>query len=449
MAVACAGLALTLQTSPARALTLDDAIAIALERSPRMASATWNAEAAASLASAASHDRFPRLEASLTGLRSNQPVIVFGGLLSQERFAPENLGSLDPETGEFDLSPLNSPAPVTHFRYALSLRQPLWTGGALTAQLDGKRAEARAAQATRFRTREELAFAVEQTFRSAVLAQTRLRVLRESLAVARAEGARVESLWTEGLALLSDRRALDAHLLETQAMVALSESDSVVARSHLGMLLGADEPVEDALVDPGPPVDGSRTLADALAGSTERGDVRAVEGIAEAADADRRLARSAWFPAIELGGMIEHNSNEVFGSGGNQWTVALLASWRLDTGTGSRNQGSAQAMEAARSRVQAARDQAAHDVRTAYSRIQASGQRVKALEAAVAASTESFRLVRERHAEGLATTLQLTESQNTLTRTRLEAATARQDLAMAHAALRLAAGNPDIEELSP
>ena len=58
----------------------------------------------------------------------------------------------------------------------------------------------------------------------------------------------------------------------------------------------------------------------------------------------------------------------------------------------------------------------------------------------MASAEESYRLVELRHSEGLVTTLELTESQNTPTRTRLEAASARHDRALSLSALDLASG---------
>ena len=90
---------------------------------------------------------------------------------------------------------------------------------------------------------------------------------------------------------------------------------------------------------------------------------------------------------------------------------------------------------------------ARHEVRVAYTRQESATRRLGALEAAVAASETAYRLIQERHVEGLATTLELTEAQNTLIRVRLELATARHDLALARKATKLATGTLETPEV--
>ena len=95
------------------------------------------------------------------------------------------------------------------------------------------------------------------------------------------------------------------------------------------------------------------------------------------------------------------------------------------------------------------RDQAIHETRTALDRLRAAERRKVALEAAVMFSEESYRLIEQRYREGLASALELSEYQNTLVRTRLGAAVAAQDLALARASVLLAAGMLDGREATP
>jgi outer membrane protein TolC len=88
-------------------------------------------------------------------------------------------------------------------------------------------------------------------------------------------------------------------------------------------------------------------------------------------------------------------------------------------------------------------------VRAARARLDAALLRLAALEAAQSAADDANRLVQERHQEGLATTLELTEAENALTRTRLAAASARHELALARSAVALAAGTLELPETRP
>jgi outer membrane protein TolC len=427
-------------------LTLPEAVARAVAASPRVLAAQAEADAAGYDAGAASWSRLPRLEGKIEATRTDHPVHVFGGLLAQERFASENLGTFDPSTG-FNLATLNRPDPLTNFRASVTVRQTLWAGGAVTSQLNRGRARADRARNGAARTSEQTVYDTEAAFRGAILAEESLGLLRASLATARAEAARVESLYATGLALQSDRQALEAHVHEAEAALAGALADSVEARSGLGFLLGAEGPIADPLV---PPEDAegedSPTLAQALEAAPARTDVRAARAGVREAEAGRGLARSGLLPALEIFASAEHNSEEFFGAGGDQWMVGVGTRWALDPGVPGRVRAASAQLRAAREHEATLEGMGRHQVVTAYGRLEAARERARALEAAVAASEASFTLVRERQHEGLATVLELTESQDTLTRTRLARAAARRDFALARAGLRLAAGLTSLPE---
>jgi outer membrane protein len=430
-------------------LTLDEAIRRALRDNPRLSAARAQADAAGSAAGAASWGRLPRVQGELGASRTDHPVYVFGSLLAQERFGPANFGTFNPQTGTFDLSILNTPDPVTNVRAAVSVHQPLWTGGALTSGVKASRAQAEAARDQSARAAQETAYNTEKAFRYSLLADEKAALLRESLATARLEAVRVESLWAEGLALQSDRQALKAHVLETEASLASAEADSAEARSMLGLVLGADGPVTDTLVQPDNGAGVSvPSLSAAIEASADRRDVQAAHQNARAASAGVGLARAQLFPAFEVMAQTEHNSKDFLGEGGNQWMVGLGARMSLDAGVAGRVRAARAKTRAAREMADAARENARHEVRTAYDRLQAAEQRVTALEAAVVSARESFDLMDKRHAEGLVTTLDLTQSQNNLTRTELAAASARHERALARTALELAAGTLQLPEES-
>jgi outer membrane protein len=423
------------------ALSLDEATRLALENSPRLLMAEDAARAARADQEGATRGRFPSLEGEIGWSRSDHPVNVFGSLLAQERFSAENFGHFDPATGTFDLSTLNTPDPVSNFRAALTVYQPIWTGGRLSSGIRAAEDEALAARSTAERTTQTIRFETEKAFRSALLAEKQVDVLRGSLAVAGQQAARVESLWATGLALQSDRRALQAHVSEMSAELASVLADSAEARSALGLLLGAGGPVTATLLEP-PEETGFSAPSDseAAALALHRADVSAAEQASRAAVSMQGLLRATLLPSVGLMGVAEHNSETFFGEGGDQWLLAVTARWRFDLGSPDRVHAAGARAEAARTSYDLTRDQAQHDVRSAFDRLRAAQERKRALDAAVNFSEESYRLVEQRYHEGLATALELSEYQNTLVRTRLGAAAAGQDLALARSALLLAAG---------
>ena len=434
------GAALLLLPGPVRALTLEEALAAALRSSPELAAARADAEAAGMSADGASRGRWPSLHVGLEGARSDDPVFVFGSKLRQERFAADDFGSIDMGTGTIDLSPLNAPDPVTNLRASAMLRQTIWSGGEVTGRLRAARGDAAAAAAGLEATRQEILFRTEAAYRGAVLAEERLDLLRESLAVARGHAERVTELHAEGLALEADRQALLVQVGEIRAELASAAADSAAARSRLALLMGETEPVGEALLEPSAPEGPPPTLDEARTAADERASVRVAEARVESAAGSAKAAGAALLPAIDLYAGAEHNTDHHFDESGNQWLVGAGLRWRFDLGSPARSGSAGRAERAAQERVVAARRLARYEVEAAHGRWLASVERERALAAAVEAGRESFRLVEERHREGLATTLELTESQNTLTRIALRHAEAHQQTALARRELERAAG---------
>jgi len=440
LAASLAAGATALTAAPTEALSLEEAIQQALRGSPRLAASAADAASAHQRALGASWGRLPRVDLELSALRSDNPVYVFGGLLNQEQFTQNDFGSVDFQTGAFDLTPLNQPDPHSNVRAAVTVNQVLWSGGRVTGRLDAARAMAHAAAEGRERAADQVVFQTEQAFRHALLAEQQLDLLRGTLKVAEAHAARVDALWEEGLALRADRQSLKAHVEEVRARLQNARADSIEARSLLALSMGLDEPVAEPLIaSPDDPAAGP-TLAEALESAPRRADIRAARAGLSAARAGQKATRSQLFPSLQLMLGAEHNSEDFLGEGGNQWMVALGARMQLDAGIPAKLQSAAAQETAAHKQWEAAREGAVHQVRTAYARWQAALARVEAFQRAVEASAEAFRLTEERNREGLATTLELTEAQNTLTRTRLGAAAARSDAFIARAGLRFAAG---------
>jgi len=243
---------------------------------------------------------------------------------------------------------------------------------------------------------------------------------------------------------------LTAHVQETAATLSAAEAESVESRSLLGWLLGVGEPVWEALQvpsndgGPSPP-----SLDEALHNLESRGDLRATQQDELAAEAGRKLAKSELLPNLDAVARAAHHTSEFFGDGQAFWFLGVQATWAFEWGSSSRVNAAESRIRQASLQVDEAREMARHEVRVAYTRQESATRRLTALEAAVAASETAYRLIQERHVEGLATTLELTESQNTLIRVRLELASARHDLALARKAAQLASGTLETPEVLP
>ena len=97
-----------------KSLSLEQAVDLALRRNPLTQSAATGRKIANASAEEALAGRWPLLQFSETFTRSNNPVFVFGSLLEQGRFGPQN----------FAVDSLNNPDPLNNFRTAVNLKWP-------------------------------------------------------------------------------------------------------------------------------------------------------------------------------------------------------------------------------------------------------------------------------------------------------------------------------------
>ena len=101
-------------------LTLADAIARAKTATPEARALSASVGEATERIRQARAGYLPRVDASEAVQRGDQPVFVFGSLLSQRRFSADR----------FAIDALNHPDPLTNVRTALTAEQLVFDGGA-------------------------------------------------------------------------------------------------------------------------------------------------------------------------------------------------------------------------------------------------------------------------------------------------------------------------------
>jgi outer membrane protein TolC len=416
------------------ALTLDEAISLALAQNDRLGVADAGvAEAEAGIQGAKS-SRLPQLGLDASFSRTTNPTLVFSN----------KLGQGDLTAADLDLDALNDPDALNNFQGLFSIHQPIYTGGATRGQLDGATAEHQAAIAGRERTRQEVVGQVIGAYTDAILAGNQLDVARESLATARANVKLVTDLREAGLVVESD--LLQARVRETEVheLVARSESAVEISRAALNMAMGRDldTPIdlpgsvtvttaqEEALDD---------LILDALA---HRPDLRAGRDHLRASENGMRSARSGHRPDVGVTGLAEANSAELTGNYGTNWSVFVGARFKLFDGkrTNTRVRQAAERRNRARLENELLERSIDLEVRKAfYDRVTAR-KRLEQATAAVDMARESLRMVQDRYGEGLTTLVELLESETRLTRAQTRDVAAKRDVLLAQAQLDLAVG---------
>lgn len=408
-------------------MTLEAAIRRAWTGQPGLQAGEAMVDRAKSEADAMRDMNLPTVSLSAGLMRTDQPMMAFGMKLNQARITQM----------DFNPASLNKPDAITGVGGGLTLSQPLYTGGRLTAARKAGGAMADAESASQSHRRQQVALAVVQAYFGAqvaeqgkVYAEDTLRQARE---VEHFVQARVEQglmLQAEGLRIRAYRAQAEAGLMEARQRVAS-------ARSGLALLTGMEAvPV---------------TLATSLnAGSIpaagdvpgNRGDLQAARFQWQAAQQGAKAAQGSLLPEVglNLGLGTMHNT---WSSGGNWSEISLGFKWNLFSAPDRRRVSSAKAMERAASFNLRWQEQVAgRETSEARLAIESASARIKMAQEAVEAS-ESVRTLRQaRHREGLLPLTEVLDAEAGLSGARTLLLNSQYELRVSRAQLSLAQGQP-------
>jgi outer membrane protein TolC len=426
---------ISLATPPDTAvLSLDAAVARALAANPALEAERAEARAAATLRGSASRAFLPSLRAEVMGLRTTDPVGVFGLKLRQGAFAG----------GDLVLDALNDPAAFGGYSSSATVELPLfapegWFGYAAA----GRGAAARRAGAERMAG--ATVFLVTQAYLDAQLAARRRTALDTALAATRGHERQAEAMRREGLVTGLDARlaSLQAADVEVRRLAAVAEAEN--ARSRLRALLALPESTILVLTD-SLPTDRSATCADADCALDARGDVRALAAGRDAASAARTSAWAAQLPQIgAFGTMAYHGHDAPWSGGSGDWTVGIALRWSVFPalgGVAAVRKATAE-RDAATARHDDALRRAEVEVLSATRLLEAARLGAQVAARAEDQAREALSQAALRYRTGAAPITELLDVQAAATTATLNHLSARRDLLLAQAALDFAYGVHD------
>ena len=424
--------ALLALTVPAEAqepvpLPLADALARAAEHHPAVVAAKWERRGreAEALGSAAAF--LPQLSAELAGVRTDDPVAVFGTKLRQGRFGES----------DFAIDALNFPVAIGDVSTTVAVEQPVFQPEALSGR-KAARAAAHAGRLAEERAGQVAAFDVVRAYFGARLAAQRVDVLQESLVAARGTLGQVEKLRREGVVTVVDEQLARSRVSELEAAVAGSRTAHTAASDLLAELLGYQ------------PGTVQFVLTDSLARPEEpppspadRPDLAALRAGVRARDAGVLRARSQWLPSVAaFGNLSWHDRDLGLARGPRHWTAGLLVRWvpfRGLAGLGALRRAEAE-REGARAQLGAAERRAAAEVRAATAERAAAETAFIAANTALLQATQAARAAASRYDAGAATISELLAVRSAESSHRLASLHALYQARVAAAALLLDLG---------
>ena len=173
----CVSLSAAAQNSDVReSLSLEQAVKTALQNNSLVKASELGAEAAQARVRLATSAYLPKLSFDHNLTRGNNPVYVFGSLLTQRRFTQENLA----------LDRLNVPPPLSNFQNRFSATQSIYDFGRTSSRVAQSRVGSLLSEKELDATRSDLIFRVVKAYYEALLAREMVQVAEAAVRSARA-----------------------------------------------------------------------------------------------------------------------------------------------------------------------------------------------------------------------------------------------------------------------
>jgi outer membrane protein len=378
-------------------LTLDQAVSAALTGNAGLRAADAGVRESAARKDEARAAYLPRLDYVEDWQQGNNPVYVFGSLLSQRRFTAAN----------FDVNALNHPDALTNYHGAFALQQPVYDSqriaGIKSASLGNQVAQQMTAEA-----RADMALGVTKVYGGVLQAMAAHKAADAAVDTAKDDLARTEQRRDAGLATEADVLSLKVFLAQMQERQIRAASGEAIARAQLNQMMGA--PLDQAfmLAEPVPPAAAASSTKTAVADDEasalkNRPAIKRADAQLALASVSRSAAKQAFLPQAYFQAMYDMNGN-TFGDRASSWLVAGQIRINLFAGLGdsARLKAATEAQLRAAAERENLQNSVRLEVRTARAEFDAARAREAVGRAAVLQARESQRIIRDRYESGLA-----------------------------------------------
>ena len=415
--------------------THEQAIAFALVHNPELRALRERLDAADQRREAASGARLPQVGLSLSARSSNNALDAFADKLNTRSVTAQ----------DFDPARLNDPGYRELYMGLLGLRWPVYTGGRLSAQIEGAAETARATRLQYERARELTAHHTLRAYLNVQMAEQGLAIADDAV-VAAAEHARTTAaLVREGRIVTSDKLTAEVNLAAMESSRAQARSRVERARNQLRLAMGLPAAVglavtPSAAVQPAPPAALARLEDLETAALAARKDLAAARAMQAAAQASVEAARAAHLPQIDV--IATHNRFAT--SDASDYSNSVMGVLALDLYSGGRPSAeiAAAAAEAkqAQWQTQAQEQTVRNDVRDAVEVLREARERHAIASGNVERARETVRQVKVRYGQGRTILIDLLQAERAFVEARNEELGARFGLEAGYAALELALG---------
>jgi outer membrane protein len=421
-------------------LTLQQAVAAALEHNPALKLASADMAASEAGFRLSKTPLLPQLQFSENLSRGDDPVYAFGSKLRQQVFQASDLG----------LNSLNRPSPLSDFNTSFSGR---WLAfDSLHTQFQIKRASLlkQGASASAGRTGQEVIYRVVDAYESVLISIREAEVATHAVETAQALYDQSRTRVKAGLAVESDALSAQVNLAARQQELIQAQGSEQTSWAELEAAVGVSLP-EGA--------EGLEQLSEhsfytsALEDEVEqafksRPDLKSLALQSSAQQAAVQSAKSDFGPRVDAFGSWQTDRHSFAGSGGSNWMAgAELRVDLLPIEKHVRLQQEKASLLRAQAGEETARSMIRVEVSRAYFGLQSAAKMVEVARSSMAQAAESLRILRNRYDAGLVSLTDVLRAEDAERQSQSGYWRAVYRNALSYAALRLATGTLNTEQV--
>lgn len=416
------------------AISLKDAVLLALGKNKSLEAAAAARNATQTRITQARSGLLPKVNYSESWTRSNNPVFVFGSLLSQRQFGPQN----------FEIGSLNSPNFINNFQSQITLDQTLYGAGQTMQTVRSAELTRELTSEEGRRTQTEVIAQVIRAYYDSLLSADQLSVTGQSIRSAEADLERAKNIRSAGMSTDVDVLSIRVHLASVRELQIRRTADVDVARAALNDAIGLPLDAAHTLTTQLVPLDLPEVALREQENTAieQRPEARQAKLAIRLAETQVATARSARLPQVTLHGAFEADRQRFVTRAGDNWLVSIGLRWNLFNGFSDKARIEESKFAVDRSIAEEARAGSAIrlQVRRAYADLNAATQRIEVAKASVAEAEESLRITQNRYQAGISNITDLLRTETAVLEVRTRHLAAIRDQRVAAAGLELTAG---------
>ena len=404
-------------------LTIQDAVAIALQGNPDNAIAKHRiAQAKASAAMVTSSD-YPMVNLSAEYGQTNNPMYSFGNILNQ---------------GEFDETiDFNAPGRTDNLQLKAEINYRLYNGGQDNSAKMSAAANVDAMKSDLIRVHQQLSFEVVRTYHAVVQAKKMVTVRRQTLDSISAALAVGKARYEAGDLLKQDLLNLELQQSTASEDLILSRHTLELTKRSLLNLLGKKE--GNLILNES---NSTHQLPPVSSNYQNRSELITLKHMKDAANADLEKAHGYKRPKIDTFASYQIDNGYELNGNGDSWIAGVRVNYNLYDG----NNGSSQValartkLQELESRITKTELALSLDIQQAELNYQQAKERLFVTEKIVGVAEEATRLARIRFKEGVILSSDLIDYETRLSDARARHLNAEASYQVAIANLRRASG---------